>query len=147
MNAGRVMYQGSARNVPSYFAKRGHPCPPHYNPADWIMNTSKAYSIDELENDGFFPRDEREMEAIVKLDSAAKRALFDRDADAVLDPRPAGTLRQIREMLRREIANVARDKVAMGGRLGISTGLSFLIGAIFQDIGKSDSTKVSVSVN
>ena len=37
MNKGRVMYQGSVRGVPRYFKERGHPNPPNYNPADWIM--------------------------------------------------------------------------------------------------------------
>jgi len=37
MNKGRVMYQGSVENVPSFFASCGHPAPPNFNPADWIM--------------------------------------------------------------------------------------------------------------
>jgi hypothetical protein len=146
MNAGRVMYQGSARNVPQYFGRRGHPCPQHYNPADWIMNCAKAISISELERDGFFPADEREVQPKVKLNAAAKKLLFDCNADAVLDPRPASTFTQIRELLRREVVNVVRDKLALAGRFGISTVLSLLIGAIFLDIGVSDKAKVSVSM-
>lgn len=37
MNRGRVMYQGAVSLVPEYFAARGHPNPPNYNPADFIM--------------------------------------------------------------------------------------------------------------
>jgi ABC-type multidrug transport system ATPase subunit len=37
LNKGRVMYQGSVNDIPSYFADRGHPNPPNYNPADWVM--------------------------------------------------------------------------------------------------------------
>lgn len=37
MNQGRVMYQGSVDDVPSYFGARGHSNPQNYNPADWIM--------------------------------------------------------------------------------------------------------------
>ncbi len=37
MNKGRVMYQGAVTEVPAYFGERGHPNPPNYNPADWIM--------------------------------------------------------------------------------------------------------------
>lgn len=37
MNHGRVMYQGSVQNVPQFFGNCGHPNPPNYNPADWIM--------------------------------------------------------------------------------------------------------------
>lgn len=37
LNKGRVMYQGAVADVPDYFAARGHPSPPNYNPADFIM--------------------------------------------------------------------------------------------------------------
>ena len=37
MNRGRVMYQGPVSHVSEYFGARGHPCPPNYNPADFIM--------------------------------------------------------------------------------------------------------------
>jgi ABC-type multidrug transport system ATPase subunit len=37
LNQGQVMYQGSVDGVPDYFANRGRPSPPNYNPADWIM--------------------------------------------------------------------------------------------------------------
>jgi ABC-type multidrug transport system ATPase subunit len=37
MNKGRVMYQGSVKDVPSWFGARGHPIPRNYNPADWII--------------------------------------------------------------------------------------------------------------
>jgi ABC-type multidrug transport system ATPase subunit len=37
LNQGRVMYQGSVQDVPTYFGDRGHPNPPNYNPADWVM--------------------------------------------------------------------------------------------------------------
>lgn len=37
LNNGRVMYQGAVSEVPDYFGARGHPNPPNYNPADWIM--------------------------------------------------------------------------------------------------------------
>jgi len=37
MNKGRVMYQGPTSGVETYFADRGHPMPPRYNPADFVM--------------------------------------------------------------------------------------------------------------
>ena len=37
LNKGRIMYQGAVVDVPRYFAERNQPCPPNYNPADWIM--------------------------------------------------------------------------------------------------------------
>jgi ABC-type multidrug transport system ATPase subunit len=41
LNQGQVMYQGSVEGVPDYFADRGRPSPPNYNPADWIMVRSR----------------------------------------------------------------------------------------------------------
>jgi hypothetical protein len=37
MNKGRVMFQGPVSEVPAFFGERGHPNPPNYNPADWVM--------------------------------------------------------------------------------------------------------------
>ena len=37
LNHGRVMYQGGIDEVYDYFSARGHPSPPRYNPADWVM--------------------------------------------------------------------------------------------------------------
>lgn len=55
MNHGRCMYQGAVSDIPDYFAKRGHPVPENYNPADWILNVSEGGSSpDELQKQGFF---------------------------------------------------------------------------------------------
>jgi ABC-type multidrug transport system ATPase subunit len=43
LSKGQVMYQGSVEGVPAYFADRGRPNPPNYNPADWIMVRSHVY--------------------------------------------------------------------------------------------------------
>ena len=32
LNSGRVMYQGSVKEIPAYFAACGFPAPPNYNP-------------------------------------------------------------------------------------------------------------------
>jgi ABC-type multidrug transport system ATPase subunit len=45
MNRGRVMYQGPVPDVPEYFGARGHPNPPNYNPADWIMVRKNCFSL------------------------------------------------------------------------------------------------------
>jgi ABC-type multidrug transport system ATPase subunit len=37
LNKGRVMYQGSVEQAPDYFAARGYPLKPRYNPADFFM--------------------------------------------------------------------------------------------------------------
>ena len=55
------MYQGAVADVPEYFGERGYPNPSNYNPADWIMNVAQSTSISQLDQDGFFPEDTRDM--------------------------------------------------------------------------------------
>jgi ABC-type multidrug transport system ATPase subunit len=45
LNKGRVMYQGSVFDVPKFFGDRGHPSPPNYNPADWVMVSCFIFGI------------------------------------------------------------------------------------------------------
>jgi ABC-type multidrug transport system ATPase subunit len=46
MNKGRVMFQGPVTEVPGFFGECGHPNPPNYNPADWVMvRCDKACSL------------------------------------------------------------------------------------------------------
>ena len=37
LNKGRVMYQGSVKAIPEFFAARGFPIPVNYNPADFVI--------------------------------------------------------------------------------------------------------------
>jgi len=56
------MYQGAVAGVPQYFSDQGHPVPPNYNPADWIMAVAQSTPEHELDEAGFFPSDVREEE-------------------------------------------------------------------------------------
>lgn len=38
LSEGRVMYSGPAAAAAAYFAAAGHPCPPAFNPADWLLD-------------------------------------------------------------------------------------------------------------
>jgi ABC-type multidrug transport system ATPase subunit len=48
MNKGRVMYQGPTGSIEKYFADRGHPIPPRYNPADFVMVRNTAMQCNEM---------------------------------------------------------------------------------------------------
>ena len=148
MNKGRVMYQGSVQNVPRYFAERGHPCPPNYNPADWIMNVAQSVPLDKLGHDGFFPQDNRLLTEPFKTHIEGKDdlgiTLTERHASDDFDDTPIGAAGQIRMLFQREIRNLVRDKAAIGARFGLTVFLSILIGVIFNDVGETDSTNASV---
>ena len=135
------MYDGPVTSVPTFFAERGHPCPPHHNPADWIMNRAKAVSIDDLEKAGFFPRDERKLNDKL-LNVSRSFSIMSRSPGLVLDEKGAGMVEQVKLLLYREFKNLIRDKFAMAGRLGFSTLLSLLVGAIFKDVGTSNSSEI-----
>jgi len=63
-----------------------------------------------------------------------------------MEEKPVGKTKQIQMLLRREVTNFARDRMALAGRIGFSTLLSVLIGAIFMGVGASDSSNIAVRI-
>ena len=149
MNKGRVMYQGPVTNVPTYFEERGHPNPPHYNPADWIMNVAQSIPIPELDQTGFFPKDERDLVAAFTEKVEGKDelgvTLTVHHASADFDDKQVGIVTQVRMLFTRELMNVHRDKVALGARFGLTIFLAVLVGVIFLDVGEAPNEPPSVS--
>lgn len=143
MNMGRVMYQGPTVDVPDYFGERGHPNPPHFNPADWIMQVAQSVSLEQLNKDGFFPKDTRDIGDAFSGHEEGKDALgitiTTRDANSEEDDPQPGMGTQIQMLFNRELRNLKRDKMALGARLGLTTFLSLLVGVIFLGVGKEDS--------
>lgn len=139
MNKGRVMYQGAVDDVPQYFAERGQPLPPKYNPADWIMTVAQATPIEQLNEQGFFPEDTRDLPDVFteKLDGkdALGITLTSRRQQDHVDSRSVGVGTQIIMLFTREFHSIARDKAVMVGRIGFSAILSLLLGVIFFDVG------------
>eukprot|EP00980_Cylindrotheca_fusiformis_P027773 scaffold22559_cov111-Cylindrotheca_fusiformis.AAC.12 len=143
LNKGRVMYQGAVEDVPDYFEARGHPLPPKYNPADWIMNVAQSVPIDELNKLGFFPEDERKLpDPGTEIYIDGKDESGHVDGDELLgdvETRRASLLTQMNLLYTRELRNIARDKGAIGARFGLTIVLSLLVGIIFYDVGVADS--------
>lgn len=145
MNKGRVMYQGSVQDVPSYFGERGHPNPPNYNPADWVMQVAQSIPIKELDKAGFFPRDERDIGEAFQPESG-KNALgmtitrrSSHNNSVPDDAPPPGLTTQVIMLFDREIKNLQRDVAAVGARIGITVFLGTLIGVIFLNVGETNS--------
>jgi hypothetical protein len=141
MNKGRVMYQGPVPDVPEYFGARGHPNPPNYNPADWIMNVAQSIPIDELNKAGFFPTDQRDMgEPFEGGDGKDELGitLTGRHANKDYDDSPVGVLTQTQMLFNREVVNLKRDTASLGARFGLTIFLGILIGIIFLHVGETD---------
>ena len=143
------MYQGPTENVPSYFGDRGHPNPPHYNPADWCMNVAQSISKEKLEQDGFFPKDNRDIGDAFEGEQDGKDALgitvTKHDSVLDADEKQVGMATQTYMLFSREFKNLTRDTMALGARIGLTTFLSLLVGIIFLDVGEADPTDQNVS--
>ena len=142
LNKGRVMYQGHVRDVPSYFEVRGHPIPPNYNPADWVMNVAQSYPIEVLDGVGYFPKDERSIGDAFEHEEEGKDALGltyrgDEEGD---DVGRAGVAMQTVILFNREVKNLFRNTHALKTRVTMTVMISLVIGFIFYDVADTDYT-------
>jgi hypothetical protein len=142
LNKGRVMYQGEVANVPTYFGDRGHPNPPNYNPADWIMTVAQAIDMEQLNKDGFFPTDERDMGDAFEPHEGQDALGITITGRAATEEekllKPPGFVTQTTLLFERELNNLRRDVTALGARFGLSIFLGVLIGIIFWEVAASD---------
>ena len=112
------MYQGAVDDVSQFFAKRGNPLPPKFNPADWIMSVAQTIPLDELDRKGYFPQDTRELE-----DPGTEIFIEGKDVEGIHDneygnveTRTASISTQIKLLYSRELKNISRDKKSVGAR-------------------------------
>eukprot|EP00980_Cylindrotheca_fusiformis_P027771 scaffold22559_cov111-Cylindrotheca_fusiformis.AAC.10 len=148
MNKGRVMYQGAVDDIADYFEVRGHPLPPRYNPADWIMDVAQSVPIDELNQLGFFPKDERDLpDPDTEIFVGGKDESGHKHGDELegVQMKSATLLTQMNLLYSREMRNIARDKGSIIARFGLTVFLSVLVGIIFHDVGDTDSANTQVS--
>ena len=142
------MYQGSVGNVPTFFGNCGHPNPPNYNPADWIMQVAQSVDIKQLEADGFFTKDERPFEAPFTHEEGKDElgiTITGHYDDPAFDARRVSYFTEVRMLFTREFNNLTRDTTAIGSRMGISIFMGILIGVIFLNVAETDRTVISVS--
>lgn len=138
LNKGMVMYQGPVKDVPNFFAKHNHPMPPNYNPADWIMEIAQQYSQEQLLNEGFFAKDERELpEAIVPKENELLRSLGASSHEDISDDewKHVNFLTEAKMLFKRELVHTTRNKKGVGARFAFTTFLSLLVGNIFFGVG------------
>jgi ABC-type multidrug transport system ATPase subunit/ABC-type multidrug transport system permease subunit len=139
LNKGRVMYQDSVQNVPTFFADRGHPCPPNYNPADWVMHVALSNTIQELNIAGYFPKDERcigePFSAEIK-DGKDILGITDRDHNDV--DNHLDLAQQTKFLFKREISHLIRNTHALKARTAMTCAISSVIGFIFYQVARLD---------
>ena len=145
LNKGRVMYEGEVRDVPTFFEARGHPVPPHYNPADWIMNVAQAVPAKELVRRGYFPSDTRpwtQTEALFVDEEEGRNALGITDhqhngegMSAKGNEKRIGFITQVSMLFKRELQNIARNRKPLVARFAFSFIMSILVGILFLGIG------------
>ena len=138
LNKGRVMYQGHVQNVQSYFGDRGHPCPPNYNPADWVMHVALSNTITELDIAGYFPEDERNIGASFsrgKKDGKDILGITNRDHSSDVES-PLGLRQQMKLLFKREIKHLIRNRHALKARMLMTCAISSVIGFIFFQVAR-----------
>ena len=133
LRAGRCMYNGPEEQVTNYFADRGYPLPPKYNPADFIMIVAQTVSETDLEEAGFFPDGSDEEEALARTNADYSRHTL--SATAANSVRHVSTSLQIFELLRREGFAIKRNRMILGSRLMLTSFMSVLISIIFLGVG------------
>ncbi|SPO26351.1 related to ATP-binding cassette protein (ABC) transporter [Ustilago trichophora] len=95
LSKGRTIYQGSTKGVAPWFAKLGHRCPEHTNPADFMIELVNDDFLDSARNVAMEKNEEQQVAvAEVKGASIAKgdtKAFADAWAKHVSTPVGAGT--------------------------------------------------------
>jgi hypothetical protein len=109
-----------------------------------LQNVAQSVAIKELEELGFFPKDERNMgEAFTPeegKDALGITITKHKVVAGVADARPPGVITQTSMLFKREFHNLGRDTAALGARFGITVFLGLLIGVIFFQVGDTDPT-------
>jgi len=131
LNQGRIMYEGSVKDLPEYFSQHGHEIPLHYNPADWIMHVAQTIPIKNLDSLGFFPRNTRRLEQS-RRPSKGKDALGNRvNPSKQNKAKHVSYCTEIMLLLHREFLEIKRNSNIVKARLSITIFMSLLIGSVF----------------
>ena len=166
--AGRVVFHGAREAALDYFAAVGHPCPPHTNPAEHLIdlvsvdhNSEAARALDEGRIDHLVTKwSERQAVAGCycgvnehAATAQKKKKSQDRSSPAAADAAPPagvrprrrrlGRVRRLGLLLRRSWRQNVRDTWANGLRLSISGGLALIFGEIFGRLGAPTAASLS----
>eukprot|EP00522_Entomoneis_paludosa_P007565 CAMPEP_0172460734 /NCGR_PEP_ID=MMETSP1065-20121228/38041_1 /TAXON_ID=265537 /ORGANISM="Amphiprora paludosa, Strain CCMP125" /LENGTH=602 /DNA_ID=CAMNT_0013215855 /DNA_START=104 /DNA_END=1909 /DNA_ORIENTATION=+ len=141
MHHGRIMYQGGVCDVPDAFASRGFPIPNHHNPADHILDIVQENSTGELEDAGFYPKDQRDVPSPSLPEGGSSRdfsRISVRYLSSAGNEAQVSFMVQLQMLINREYLNLRRNTGALKTRFGLTIFMSSLIGLIFLRVGNSD---------
>ena len=143
LKSGHVAYSGDVDGVGAHFndAAKGIECPRNSNPADFAMQRLQLMSDEEV-----MPY----VNKVPKLEEVQSKGVLT-EAD-LPETKSAGMCGQLRELMKREIRNLLRDKVTLAARFGMGVMLALLLGLIFWRVGKewgddNDPTDINTAIN
>lgn len=134
LNQGRIMYEGSVKDLPEYFSQHGHELPLHYNPADWIMHVAQTIPIRDLDNLGFFPNNTKRPQRS-RRPSGGKDALGNKVSAKHNNAKHVSYFTEVKLLLYREFLEIKRNSNIVKARLSITIFMSLLIGSVFYGSG------------
>lgn len=170
---GRLIYQGRRTLMDSFFASCGQPIPLNFNPADHFIEALSQFpklerdemqrgedegkSKEELWSRGFLAwsaRDKSSFDALLKT-GAHRRSTHAKTINTVVRVDPEKRFRGKRikkssvaaiELSRRAFANLFKNPIILGLRVGIYGGMSVFIGMLFFNLlNQTDAHSVLVS--
>ena len=119
------------------FTQAGFPKPIDYNIADWILQVTQVYSIEDLTEAGFFEDESKGIDTNDNIKSSRKaRRNASYAAKQAKVVKHVGLLTQTRLLFKREINNVVRDKASLLARVGSTLIFGLLFGLIFLSVGR-----------
>jgi len=144
MAKGKLMFQGNRKDMESFFESAGYPTPPEYNPADHYVNAVN----DEFSNNLMHP-DEWSNEFLNwhfthgggKLlqgqnhENRRRSSIVHKDE---VQTNRANALTTSIELTRRYFANLIFNPGILGTRVAMYAMLSIMCGALFWDLGNSE---------
>jgi ABC-type multidrug transport system ATPase subunit len=138
LKAGRIIYSGPASEISEYFAQRGHACPEHYNPADFVMMLIQKETDDQLEK--FMPP---VPEYALAPKESSNKSFFTVFSEKGGFETRASFFRQIYYLVERELQSTFRNVGALAARFGITIFLNLIFGLIFLGAGGRDNANTS----
>ena len=129
---GEKVYDGPmGQRLEDKFNECGYPKPDDYNIADWILQVTQVYTVEELKEAGFIG----EKSKASQVDNTVKPR---KKSQTTVTIHQVGFMIQTRYLFDREFKKLVRDKLAIVVRVGSTFTFGLLFGLIFLGVGRSD---------